>query len=54
MNWAAITASVALVSGVGMVIAGTYLLAGPGWSLLVGACPFLLLGAVILRGLRDK
>lgn len=50
----AVIASLALVSGAGLIVGGTYLLAGPGWAMLAGACPLLLIGAVLLRGLNAK
>lgn len=49
--WAAVTACLAVLSGVGLAVGGVYLLAGPGWAMLAGAAPCFLLSAVILRGL---
>lgn len=39
------------VAGIGLAVAGVYLLAGLGWALLVAAAPPLLLAAVLMRGL---
>lgn len=44
-------AGVSFVSGVGLAIAGVHVLAGPGWSLIAGAVPLLLVAAVMIRGL---
>jgi len=44
-------ASLALLAGVGLAVAGVYVLAGLGWALLAGAVPFLLLSAMLIRGL---
>lgn len=49
--WAAICAAVALFAGVGLAVAGIYVLAGAGWALLAGSSPLLLLAAIIIRGL---
>lgn len=46
-----VIASLALVSGLGLAVAGVYVLAGVGWALLAGAAPLLLLAAVLIRGL---
>lgn len=45
-------ALLSLVLGAGLAVAGIYLLAGLGWSLIGGAVPMLLLSLVILRGLH--
>ena len=45
-------ALLALLAGMGLVIAGVYLLAGLGWSLIAGAVPLLALAFVIQRGLH--
>lgn len=45
-------ALLAVVLGAGLAIAGVYLLAGPGWALIAGAVPPLLLALIILRGLH--
>lgn len=45
-------ALLALLIGMGLVIAGVYLLAGLGWSLIAGAVPLLALAFVIQRGLH--
>lgn len=50
--WALITACLSLLLGAVLIVAGVYVLAGVGWSLIAGAVPCLLLSAVILRGLR--
>lgn len=42
----------ALLAAGGLLIAGVYLLAGLGWSLIAGAVPLLLLALTIQRGLR--
>ena len=44
-------ATLALLSGIGLAVAGVYVLAGTGWALLAGALPLLLLSAVLIRGL---
>lgn len=38
-------------AGSGLAVAGVYQLAGPGWALIAGAIPLLLLSAVLMRGL---
>lgn len=40
-----------VIAGTGLACAGIFLLYGAGWALLVGAVPFLLLAAVLARGL---
>lgn len=40
-----------LVIGMGFLIAGVYLLAGLGWSLLVLSLPFLASAGVLIRGM---
>lgn len=37
--------------GVGLTVAGVYVLAGTGWALIAGAAPLLLVAAVLIRGL---
>ena len=44
-------AACALLSGIGLTVAGVYLLAGTAWALIAGAVPLLLLGGVLLRGI---
>lgn len=44
-------APISLLAGVGLSVAGVYVLAGIGWALLAGAFPFLLLSVVLIRGL---
>ncbi len=46
-----VVATVTLLAGVGLVIAGVYILVGIGWTLLAGAVPCLLLSAVLIRGM---
>lgn len=41
----------ALLAGVGLAVAGVYVLVGLGWALLAGAAPLLLLAVVLIRGL---
>ena len=43
-------AALALLLGIGLSVAGVLMLAGPGWALIAGAVPLLLIGAVLLRG----
>lgn len=45
-------AALSFVAGAGMVIAGVYQLAGPGWALICGAVPCLALSIIIGRGLK--
>ena len=45
-------AVMALLAGCGLAIAGIYLLAGLGWSLIAGAAPLLLFAFLLLRGLQ--
>jgi hypothetical protein len=40
-----------LSAGIGLAVAGVFILAGPGWALIAGATPLLLLAAVLIRGL---
>lgn len=47
----AAVAVASLLIGIALAVGGVYLLAGPAWSLLAGATPFLLLAAVLIRGL---
>lgn len=50
--WAAITACLSLLGALGLLVGGVYTLVGPGWAMIAGAVPCLLLSAVILRGLK--
>lgn len=50
MDWTAAIGALALLAGAGLIVAGTYVLAGLGWSLIAGAVPCLAIGAVIMRG----
>ena len=45
-------ALLALLFGMGLVVAGVYLLAGLGWSLIAGSVPLWALAFVIQRGLN--
>jgi hypothetical protein len=38
-------------AGCALAVTGTYLLAGPGWALVLSALPFVVLSVVIMRGL---
>ncbi|WP_157779515.1 hypothetical protein [Cupriavidus pauculus] len=38
-------------AGIGLFIAGVFVLAGTGWAMLAGAAPLLSLSAVTFRGL---
>jgi hypothetical protein len=40
-----------LLAGIGLAVAGVYVLAGLGCALLAGAAPLLLLAAVLIRGI---
>jgi hypothetical protein len=40
-----------LLTGIGLAVAGVYVLAGVGWALIAGSAPLLLLAAVLIRGL---
>lgn len=44
-------ASVALLTGIGLLVSGVFVLAGLGWALLAAAVPFFTLAGVIFRGL---
>jgi hypothetical protein len=46
----AFIAVVLLCCGYGMAVAGVYVLAGLGVTLVVGSIPFLYLGGIMLRG----
>ena len=52
MTRALAVACLAFVAGMGLVVAGVYVLAGLGWSLVAGSVPCFLIGFVILRGDR--
>jgi hypothetical protein len=54
MNWPLAVACLAFLLGMGLIVAGTYVLAGLGWALLAGSGSCFLLGFVILRGLRGQ
>lgn len=43
-------ALVCMLTGIGMLVAGVYVLLGLGAALLAGAVPFLLLGGILIRG----
>ena len=45
-------AAASLLAGLGLGVAGVYVLAGTGWALLAGAVPLLLLAVVLIRGLN--
>ena len=47
---AVIVAAGLLVAGTALAVAGVYVLAGLGWSLVAGAVPMLALSLVLLRG----
>jgi hypothetical protein len=49
--WAAVTLCLSFALGVGLAIAGVYVLHGLGYALLAGAMPCLLLAGVLLRGI---
>lgn len=51
MKAALVAAALAFVASAGLVVAGVYVLAGPGWALVAGGVPFFVFGAVIMRGL---
>lgn len=44
-------AVVSFVAGSSLAVAGVYQLAGPGWALIAGSVPLLLLSVVLIRGL---
>ncbi len=46
-----VIAAICAVTGIGMAVAGVYVLAGIGWALLAAAAPMLMLAAVLTRGL---
>ncbi|MBB1060416.1 hypothetical protein [Marilutibacter spongiae] len=52
MNSTILVVMLLLVLGLGLAVAGVYLLAGPGWALLTAASGPLGLASVILRGAR--
>lgn len=52
MSRAEVVACLAFLSGCGLVVAGTFVLAGLGWALISGAPVFFLIGFVIMRGAR--
>lgn len=47
-----VVALVLALLGVGLAVAGVYLLFGLGWALLAGAVPLLVLAGAMLRGLN--
>ena len=49
----AFVATASLLSGIGLAVAGVFLLCGLAWALLAGAVPLLLLAAVLMRGLLN-
>lgn len=51
LPWAGICAALALLGGIGLGVAGIYLIAGAGWALISSSVPLLLLAAIIIRGL---
>lgn len=53
IQWAHVCAATGLICGLVLVVAGVYVLAGLGWALLAAAAPFLMLSAVIVRGLTS-
>lgn len=46
-----VVATLTLFAGLGLAVAGVFVLFGLGWALLAGAAPLLLLAAVLIRGL---
>jgi len=52
--WAGIVAGFTLVCGAALTVGGVLVLAGQGWAMLAAAVPFLVMSAVIFRGLSGK
>lgn len=40
-----------LVVGIGLAVAGVYVLAGLGWALIAGSVPLVCCGLILFRGL---
>lgn len=47
-----LVAGLLLLAGSGLAVGGVFVLTGPGWALLTAALPCLLLGAIVVRGMR--
>jgi hypothetical protein len=50
MSWPLAVAILAFMAGMGLFIAGIFVLVGLGWAFLAGAVSCVLLSALIIRG----
>lgn len=53
LPWAAIFLLVLLSAGQSLLVAGVYVLAGLGWSLIAGAVTCLVPAGILARGMRS-